>query len=84
LVEAAKKIFLWLDGPAIDDAGVAHLTGLTGLAHLDLCNTSVGDAGLARLEQLANLKKTIRVCWIRNRVEDRPWRSHAGWDHRVK
>jgi hypothetical protein len=41
----------------VTDAGVAHLTGLTRLRRLKLCDTHVTDAGLASLEGLTDLEE---------------------------
>ena len=48
---------LRLDGTAITDAGLAHLTLLEGLTYLNLVGTSVTDAGLEAIAGLAALQR---------------------------
>ena len=50
-------IWLRIQGPQIDDQGLAHVQGLTGLTRLMLVGTSITDSGLAQLKRLKNLQE---------------------------
>src|SRR5262249_3787474 len=41
----------------VNDVGLEHLNGLTGLQNLDLANTDITDAGLERLQGLTGLQQ---------------------------
>jgi len=51
-----RVIWVSLSNSPIDDADLAHLTGLTKLELLKLSNTQISDAGLVHLKGLANLE----------------------------
>ena len=52
---------LWLNGTAVTDAGMAHLTGLP-LSSIQIGQTQVGDAGLMLLGAL--LLSQLFLRWI--------------------
>lgn len=55
LSEFKELRVLDLSGAQFDEAGLAHLSGLTKLEHLSLDGTPVTDAGLAHLAGLSNV-----------------------------
>lgn len=55
----AKITTLWLDGTAIGDVGLGHLSVLKNLRVLNLKKTLVTDTGLAHLRGLTKLKLLI-------------------------
>ncbi len=57
LVAPERLRVLNLSQTPVDDAGLAHLSGLTGLVELNLSETHVTDAGLEHLARLSNLKE---------------------------
>ena len=52
----ANLRYVALDGTAVTDTGLAHLSDLTNLQTVQLAGTAVTDTGLARLSGLTNLK----------------------------
>ena len=55
--EQGEVVEVYLDGPKVTDAGLAHLAGLTALEQLHLDRTQVTDVGLVHLAGLTALKE---------------------------
>ena len=49
--EQGEVVEVYLSGPKVTDAGLAHLAWLTALKELDLSRTDVTDVGVAELQK---------------------------------